>query len=161
MFYYADVLKALNRSKVNYVVFGGVAAILYGVPRTTMDIDIIVDMDPRNIDKFFSVLKKIGYKPRVPVTVEEFKDPEKRKLWEKEKNMKVFMFFHEKDDLKRIDVATEGLVKYEDVKKKIVKVKNLRIPVISLDQLKKLKKKAGRNKDLADLDDLKRLEKIL
>jgi len=37
----------------------------------------------------------------------------------------------------------------------------MKVPVISVKQLKKMKKKAGCRQDLADLDELKRLEKIL
>ncbi|VAX36646.1 hypothetical protein MNBD_UNCLBAC01-2062 [hydrothermal vent metagenome] len=161
MFYYEDVLKGLNKAKVRYVVFGGVAAILHGVHRTTMDIDIIVDMTADNIEKLFKILEKIGYRPRLPVVVEEFKDIKKRKMWEKEKNMKVFTFFHTKDPLKMVDIAIEGLVKYEKVEKEIVKVGNMKVPIISVEQLKKMKKKAGRKQDLADLDELKRLGDML
>jgi len=38
------VILALNESKINYVIIGGVAAIIYGRPRTTMDIDVIADL---------------------------------------------------------------------------------------------------------------------
>ena len=54
-FFYEDVLKALNKAKVEYVVFGAVAAILYGVQRSTMDIDIMIDLEERNIDRFFNL----------------------------------------------------------------------------------------------------------
>ena len=104
MFFYEEVFRALNKAKVDYVVFGGVAAILYGVQRTTMDLDIMTNMLPQNIDKLFSALKKLGYKTRLPISVEEFKNEKNRKLWTKKKNMKVFTFFHTKDDLKMIDI---------------------------------------------------------
>jgi len=160
MFYYEDVLKALNRSKVDYVVFGGVAAILYGVHRTTLDIDIMIDLGPKNIEKFYHSLLRLGYRPKVPVTLEQLKDFKCRKMWMNEKNMKVLSFFHIKDDLKCVDVSIGQLMDYKTVKKRIVKVGGIKVPVIELNQLKKLKKKAGRPKDLADLDDLKRLEKL-
>lgn len=38
------VISALNESKIDYVIVRGVAAIIYGRPRTTMDIDIIADL---------------------------------------------------------------------------------------------------------------------
>ena len=64
MIYYEDVLKALNKCKADYVVFGGMAAILYGVPRTTMDIDIMIDLTskglyPERSESFFGIFQVI------------------------------------------------------------------------------------------------------
>ncbi len=161
IFFYEDVLRSLNKAKVDYVVFGAVAAILYGVHRATMDIDIMIDLEEKNIDRFFGVLSKLGYRARLPVTVEQFKNKQLRKQWINEKGMKVFTFQHKDDDCKIIDVSIGQLMNYKDAKKKIFKIKNLSIPVISLEQLKKMKQKAGRPKDLGDLDELNRLEKLL
>ena len=74
--------------------------------------------------------------------------------------MKVFRFFHIKDDLKTVDLSVGNLLNYKKVNKKFIKVGKLRIPVITLAQLKALKKRAARPQDLADLDDLKRLEAL-
>ncbi|MCA9407649.1 MAG: hypothetical protein H6755_03940 [Candidatus Omnitrophica bacterium] len=94
MFYYEDVLRTLNKAKVDYVVFGGVAAIIYGVHRSTMDINIMIDLSSHNIEKFFKALLTIGYYPKVPITVDQFKDPQVRKSWIKDKNMKVLSFYN-------------------------------------------------------------------
>ena len=96
----------------------------------------------------------------MPVTVDQFKDATLRKQWIHEKGMKVFTFQHKNDDLKIIDVSVGQLMDYQDVKKEIMQVRNLSVPVISLKQLKELKQKAGRPKDLGDLEELKRLEKL-
>lgn len=40
-------VKALNESNIEYVVIGGLTAIKYGRPRSTMDIDVIVRIDPK------------------------------------------------------------------------------------------------------------------
>ena len=157
---YGEIFKALNKAKVQYVVAGGVAVILYGVHRTTMDLDIMVKMSPENIDKLFLTLKKIGYIPKVPVTAEDFKKEENRKRWQKEKNMEVFSFVHLKDSLKIVDIFIKDYIKYEQVKKKLIKVDRQRIPILDIRQLNKLKKIAGRPKDLVDLDELNRLKRI-
>ena len=159
-FFYEDVLRALNKAKVDYVVFGAVAAILYGVQRSTMNIDIMIDWEARNIDRFFNILSNLGYRPRLPVTAEQFKDVKLRKQWIHDKGMKVFTFQHKNDDLRIIDVSVGQLMDYRDVKKEIMHVRNLNVPVISLKQLKALKQKAGRPKDFGDLEELKRLEKL-
>jgi len=47
----------LNEEKVPYVVVGGLAVLFYGIPRTTMDIDIIIEMDMPQVWKFVEFLK--------------------------------------------------------------------------------------------------------
>ena len=39
-------LKALHESRIEYVIIGGLTAIKYGRPRSTMDIDVVVKVDP-------------------------------------------------------------------------------------------------------------------
>ena len=43
-----DVFSSLQRHKVRYIVIGGIAAVLYGVPRATFDLDILIDANPDN-----------------------------------------------------------------------------------------------------------------
>jgi hypothetical protein len=43
-----DVFLSLQRHKVRYVVIGGIAAVLHGVPRATFDLDILIDANSDN-----------------------------------------------------------------------------------------------------------------
>ena len=43
-----DVFRSLQNHEVRYVVIGGIAAVLYGVPRATFDLDILIDATPEN-----------------------------------------------------------------------------------------------------------------
>ena len=43
-----DVFSSLQRHKVRYIVIGGIAAVLHGVPRATFDLDILIDANPDN-----------------------------------------------------------------------------------------------------------------
>src|SRR3989338_7356690 len=102
--FYGEVFKALNKAKVKYVVAGGVAVVLYGFLRYTKDVDLIVHLEERNLSKLFDALSKIGYRQKAPVTKEQFIDAKQRKLWQKEKGMIVFSFYHKSDPLKAIDM---------------------------------------------------------
>jgi hypothetical protein len=42
--FFTYVIRALERLEVPYMVVGGFAAILYGEPRLTIDVDILVDI---------------------------------------------------------------------------------------------------------------------
>ena len=44
-----DVFRSFQEHDVKYVVIGGIASILYGVPRATFDLDILIE-DVRLLD---------------------------------------------------------------------------------------------------------------
>jgi len=50
--FFAYVTGLLERLGIPYMVVGGFAAIFYGEPRLTIDVDIIVDMKPEQIGPF-------------------------------------------------------------------------------------------------------------
>lgn len=157
---YIEVFKKLNRRKVKYAVVGGVAVVLHGYVRNTLDLDLIIDPSPKNVDNLFSSLHDLGYLPRVPVTAEEFKQKGKRKEWLEQKNMKAFSFFHLRDPLKIIDILISEINQYEKFKKVFFKAGGVTIPVISISDLKRLKLKANRLRDRDDIYHLNYLEKI-
>ncbi len=43
-----DVFKSFQQHDARYVVIGGIAAILHGVPRATFDLDILIEATPEN-----------------------------------------------------------------------------------------------------------------
>jgi len=53
------IIKALNTFGVEYILIGGYAVILHGLPRTTMDMDLMLKMNEQNIRKFREALKSI------------------------------------------------------------------------------------------------------
>ncbi len=160
--YYYEVLKALNKARVDYLVVGGVALVLHGVVRMTADLDIVLDQDEKNIKKYVSVVKELGYKPKVPVRLEEFVDLEKRRQWVEEKNMKVFSVYDPATPYLIVDVLMDPGLEYGKLKgdSVIFKAKGIRIPVISIKDLKEMKGLAGRAQDLADIKALDEMESV-
>ncbi|MEW6188151.1 MAG: hypothetical protein AB1585_20735, partial [Thermodesulfobacteriota bacterium] len=102
--YYFEILEALFKKKVEYLIVGGLAVNLYGVPRVTQDIDLIVSTTKTNITKMLAVLKKLGYLPRLPVDPKDLIDPEKVKDWVENRNLKAFSFYHKRDNFKVVDI---------------------------------------------------------
>lgn len=51
MIIYEDVLKAFQKEKVKYMLVGGIAANLFGLMRSTADLDILVEMIEENLKK--------------------------------------------------------------------------------------------------------------
>lgn len=55
-----SVFKSFQQHDVKYVVIGGIAAVLYGVPRATFDLDILIEASPRNADRLLKALLAAG-----------------------------------------------------------------------------------------------------
>lgn len=160
--FYERVFKILSEKKVRYAVAGGVALVLHGVVRFTADIDLILALEEKNLENFISAIKELGFKPRIPVKLEDFLNPELRLQWYEEKNMIFFTFYNPSYPLEEIDVFVRELIPFSEIEKEIEKIpfRGITIPVISKKHLKKLKEKSGRQQDLADIFALEEIEKI-
>ena len=156
---YLEIFSQLNANKIKYIIVGGLAINIHGIPRATYDIDLLLDMNKENLEKFIFLMKKLGYKPKVPVKIEDFLSEEKRKKWIKEKNMKAFSLYNSKLILSEIDVVINTTLDYEKAIKNVVykKVKNIILPVISIKDLIKMKSESSRKQDFLDIEMLKKL----
>ena len=160
--FFQELFEQLSKERVRYVVVGGVAMVLYGAVRFTADLDLLVDLEKKNVRKFIHCLNKLGYKPKVPVKIEEFALEKARKKWIEEKGMKIFSFFHPEIHNRLLDVFTYLPINYEEVdkEKSMISAGEVTIPVISISHLKKLKNISGRLQDLADIEALEKLERM-
>ena len=71
-----NIFKSLNNADVRYLLAGGLAVVAHGYLRFTADIDIILGMDEDNLMKAVKTFNTLGYKPRAPVELKDFTDPE-------------------------------------------------------------------------------------
>ena len=139
------------------MVAGGIAVNLYGIERATADIDIIVNLEKKNLSQFIRVAKKLGLKPKVPVTLDDFTDSEKRKSWIEDKGMLVFSLYDTKNPFFLIDIFVEVPFDFDEVYKqrKKIKFEDTIIPVVPIKTLIEMKEKSGRPQDRADVFYLK------
>lgn len=160
--FYERVFRELNKNRVKYLVIGGVALNLHGVPRATADLDLAVEIEKKNLEKIAAVLKKIGFKPRVPVKIEDFSNPKNIETWHKEKKMHVFTFWNPKKSFEEIDILIKCPIEFKelDKAKRVVRAKYINIPIVSVDHLIKLKEMSGRKQDEADVEALKKIKKL-
>ena len=156
---YIAIFKKLNERNIRYVVVGGIAVNLYGVPRMTYDIDLILDLEDRNVERFLRLLKKWGFKPKVPVDIMDFAKSGKREEWIRNKNMKAFNLVNPEWAMSEIDIVINTPVDYKKASENInhIKLRDVSIPTISIDDLIKMKKKSDRQQDKADIRYLRRL----
>ena len=55
-----DVFGCLHANDAKYVVIGGIAAILHGVPRATFDLDLLIEPTPDNARRVLAALLQAG-----------------------------------------------------------------------------------------------------
>lgn len=51
------VLTPLERAEVRYLVVGGVAVVLHGYLRTTLDLDLVVQLERGNVERALSAIR--------------------------------------------------------------------------------------------------------
>ncbi|MFZ1768318.1 MAG: DUF6036 family nucleotidyltransferase [Caldilinea sp.] len=54
------VFSSFHSHNVRYVIIGGIAAILHGVPRATFDLDILIEATPENTQRLLDALLDAG-----------------------------------------------------------------------------------------------------
>ena len=161
MILYEEILRQFQKQKVKYVLVGGIAFNLLGSFRSTADLDILVEMSNINLRKVVSILKKKGYHVKQPVDPMGIADEKLRYDWIHNKHMKAFNFYKE-DELKEVDIIIESPVSFKEAKKTALGIKagDITLPVISIDNLIKMKKNTGRNIDKLDIEELQNIKKL-
>lgn len=159
---FETVFKALNSKRVKYMVVGGVAAFMHGVPRGTHDLDLLVELSSGNVRKLVSVLDTLGYLPRLPVKPIDLANAKKRKACIKDKHMKDFTFFDNKNPLHQIDIILLSSLSYAEASKtmQVRDYGGVPVPLISIENLIKMKQGTGRTIDESDAEILKRIRKM-
>jgi hypothetical protein len=156
-----EILLALNRLKVKFVVCGGVAAVLHGVERMTVDLDIAIDFKPENVKKFIVAMKQLGLTPRAPVRPEVLLDKNMRDNLMKEKHAFVYTLLDINNPFRQVDVFLSDENSYATLiaKSELLKIGGQRIRVVSVKDLISMKQKVRprREKDGFDIKMLKKL----
>jgi len=161
MIIYEEILREFQKRDVKYIIAGGIAFNLLGGFRSTADLDILVEMSDENLRKIVTLLKERGYKVKQPVDPMGIADEKTRRDWIENKNMKAFNFYKD-DDLKEVDILIDTPVSYDEAKKKMRKIKagNITLSVVSVDDLIKMKEVTARHVDKMDLAELKNIKKL-
>jgi len=160
MIFYEEILSKFQKAKVEYIIAGGTAYNLLGGSRNTFDLDILIKLSEENLKKILTILKKAGYRAKLPVDPFSITNSKIRKDWIKYKNLRAFNFY-KPGSQEEVDLLIASPVAYEDARKncKIIKIYSLKIPVVSIDHLIKMKMAAARPIDKLDIIYLKEIKK--
>jgi hypothetical protein len=143
---FLDLLRALSEGGVEYVVVGGVAAVLLGAPVSTFDLDIVHRRDSENLNRLLKVLESVDAyyrgRPGPPL------HPDLRHLASTGHQLLSCR-------LGPIDVlgTIDGGRGYEDLIEHVITLEldDLRVQVLDLETLIGIKERIGRPKDQAVL----------
>ncbi len=133
-----DVFRSFQRHNVRYVIIGGVASVLYGVPRATFDLDILIEASDENVRNLLDALTDAGFWTATLTNSQEILSNE----------ITIFK------DRVRIDVqtSTPGLI-FDEAweRREMMEYQGQEFYVVSLNDLISSKRAAGREVDLEDV----------
>ena len=132
------VFESLRSHDVRYVVIGGIAAVLHGVPRATFDLDVLIEATPENGARLLDALLEAKLGTALMTTPEEVARQE----------ITVF------NDRVRLDVQTRtpGLVFAEAWERRVTMTyQGVELFVVCKGDLVASKRAAGRPQDLEDV----------
>ncbi|MEN9353951.1 MAG: hypothetical protein RL318_1276 [Fibrobacterota bacterium] len=156
----AGLIVDLASSEVDFVLCGGVACVLHGVERVTMDLDVRVPEEEANYRRLVAVLDKRGMVSRIPEPMSALCDAARRQAWVEEKGALVWTA-QSSDGLEQIDIFLSYPVSWEDLVReaKMVTVRGFSVRISSREHLILAKRRVTppRRKDLRDIEDLEAL----
>lgn len=145
---FQDLVRKLNDENIDYAVCGGWALAIHGVPRATVDIDLLVLSE--NLSEVWKIAQKLGYNVEgLPISFDDgFLEIRRISKIDKEtKTLFTIDFLLVTEGLKRVWETREN-IDFEDDK----------VWTVSREGLIFMKQMSGRNKDLGDIESLEELE---
>lgn len=139
---FLDFIKLCNQFEVRYLVIGGYAVSVHGYPRSTKDLDICIELSDNNADKMLKVIDEFGF-ASLKLTKADFIKPD-------------YITQLGCEPL-RIDIINDlDGVSFDEAwkNKRVVTMLGELVNFIGYHELLKVKTKAGRPQDLADIDKL-------
>ena len=142
-----DLINLFSKYQVKYVLVGGYAVNYYGYVRTTLDIDFLIYPSKKNAKKVMAALEEFGFgKAGIP-----------KDFFEKKGGV-----VHLGVEPNRIDLLTHlpGIDNDQIFKNyQTTKIEDITVNIIALEDLIQSKKKSKRLRDMADAEELEKINK--
>lgn len=141
------IAKTFRRHGVDFVVIGGIAVLAHGHPRATFDLDFVADMATGNMRRLAAALDELGARVRGIDPHRLDVDPTDPRQLASGANWTLIT------DAGWLDFMpdAEGARSYQDIAAAAVSVMDGALRVAGLDDLIRMKRAAGHDKDLDDI----------
>ncbi|MCK6591636.1 MAG: nucleotidyltransferase [Polyangiaceae bacterium] len=131
---------AMRAAGRRWYVFGALAAVAYGRPRMTADVDITVELRGAGARRLLTELAPYGFTLRIPLSKEHLAETQ------------LLPMVHAPTELPLdLVIAGPGLDDEFLARANLVDIGGLKVPMISVEDLIAVKVLAGRRKDLEDV----------
>lgn len=136
---FLQVIDALEANEVDYILIGGFAMVLHGLPRATQDIDLFIKPVPSNLERFTMALDSVFHDKNIyEITLEEL-------------NKYSLIRFGTQEGF-YIDIITKigEAFTFYDLEYELIEFEGHKIKIATINTLYKLKKDTIRPIDRAD-----------
>ncbi|HEX6665486.1 MAG TPA: hypothetical protein VF081_02695 [Solirubrobacterales bacterium] len=145
-----ELIAVLARHGVEYLVIGGVATQMHGHRRTTMDLDVTPEPSQENLVRLSAALAELEARPRdaAPGEAEiSVSDPERLAI---AAIVPPLLTRHGQIHILKEPKGAQG---FEEMRKRalVVEIDGAEVAIVSLDDLIRMKRAAGRPADLDDV----------
>lgn len=157
---YLSLFQHLHSENVRYLICGGLAVNIYGIPRMTADIDILLHFEEANIERFEKAIKLVNYSSSIPISLKSMIDKDERDRLIRDKNMVVYSFFNSRAGYMSLDILVDTPISFAEMweQKEVRTQGDFDIYLVSLKHLIELKEYSNRKQDQ---DDILLLSKLL
>ena len=156
-----EIFASLKKYDVKYLLCGGVAVNLYGIPRMTADIDVLIQWTETNIERFESALAEHKYRNNLFFQLKTLIPAETRLKYFTEKNLIAYSYSSDLLQAISLDVLVQTNINFDTcwTRKETKYIQEIPIYVLSVDDLMEMKQYANREQDRADIINLKKYYK--
>ena len=155
---YLDLFRSLAEHNIPNLLVGGVAVNLYGIPRMTMDVDLVIKFTTESVSSLEEMCRELSLVQIQPVTFQQLADPKERERLRSEKNMIAFSLRSPVPSDPTVDLLLETVWDFDTAweRRVVRKVADVPINMASIADLITMKLALGRPQDLADVEHLRR-----
>jgi hypothetical protein len=146
---YIKFFEELNTHNINYLVCGGLAVNIYGIPRMAEDIDILLEFTESNLNNFDNCVEQLMLQNSTPISLKTFLNKDEREKANLEKNLIAYSHYSSQSGYMNLDVLLDVPLTFELMwqNKTTKTVKGTNINIVGTRHLKELKKYANGSQD--------------